>query len=63
MATETQTNLTFYNRKVGDSWVATRFTGNYTSETGRILWSNSTYLLCWKFLRFTSTVFKERSHF
>ena len=63
VATETQTSLTFYGRRVGDSWDETRFTSNYTSETGRLLWSDSTYLLCWKLLRFTLTVFKEWRRF
>ena len=52
--------LNIYGRRVGDSWDATRFTSNYTSEIEKLLWSNSTYLLCWKLLRFTSTVFKEQ---
>ena len=60
VATKTQTSLKFYSRRVGDSWDATRFTNNYTSETGRLLWSDNTYPLCWKLLRFTSTVFKEQ---
>ena len=57
VATKTQANLKFYGRRVGDSWDATRFTSNYTSETGRLLWSDSTYLLCWKLLRFTLTLY------
>ena len=45
-ATETRTGLTFYGRRVEDSYDATRFTSNQTSETVRLLWSDSTYLFC-----------------
>ena len=46
VATETQTSLTFYGARVKDSQDATRYTSIQTSETGRLMWSDSTYLLC-----------------
>ena len=61
--TETRTSLTFTGGKKEDSWDTTRFKSTQTCEIGRLLWIDSIYLLCWKFLTFTLMVFKERRHF
>ena len=45
-ATETRIGLTFYGPRVEDSYDATRLTSNQTSETVRLLRSDSTYLIC-----------------
>ena len=45
-ATETRIGLTFYGPRVEDSYEVTRLTSNQTSETVRLLQSDSTYLIC-----------------
>ena len=44
--TETRIGLTSYGPRVEDNYDATRLTSNQTSETVRLLRSDSTYLIC-----------------